>query len=595
MPKPNVRRFLRKTPGESKPPLRNMKTRRTARIRLVLVILLLISLIAWEAYAFRQASEAAASAAAAAQEENDTISSDLYKLSGEVLLNVTKPIVQGSQGSYQFVKSHENPAYYMIVEHDRVSGQNITEGYVYVTTDVAPGWSYGYSGPISILVTIDTKGVVLSLRVLSEGESRPGDAFEAPWLSTLIGKSVLGNYSVGKDIDAVSGATYTSFGIVNGIREGGRAVLKDVELSSAPPPLPPTLTERLVIAFSNLTAPTDYFQSLILLTLIVVSVVGISKKIELLRYVVLLSSLLLMEFMGTRMISIEEILTLKNLTLPPIQGNLFWYLLLGSAFFLSLIWGRVYCGWLCPFGAVTEFLNMLAKKLPWPKSRLSTYAKRRVVKPLLSRLLSSRLMFLISVRGKAAHTGDVFKRLSGKSLQFTSKIPLPAREKAFLLKYVVLAGVVWGALIAGNLAITEVEPFATFFLGEGTIWMWLLLIVVLVASLRVNRAFCRYICPTGAMLSLLSRLRIREIKRWSDCATCRICERDCIMGGIQGDRIPAADCFNCGACERNYENTEGCPHWLRLRSTTTATSQATDFRPNASNNEPIWLRSSEKH
>jgi NosR/NirI family nitrous oxide reductase transcriptional regulator len=546
--------------------LRNVKTRRTSRVRLVLVTVLLLSVVSWSSYTYIKVSEAAAAAAATDAEEARPVSSALYGLSSETLSKLVP-------GNYRFVKSHGNPPYYTVVDHDAQTGQNVTEGYVFVTTDVAPSWSYGYSGPVSTLVSMDSKGVVLSVEVLYYVENRPGGAFDEPWLSTLVGKNVLGNYTVGEDIDAVSGATYTSMAVVSGIREGGRAVLKDAQSSLSPPPKPSSHAEQIAAMILNLTTPKDYIESLFLLGLISVSVIGIVKKVELLRYGVLLGSLGLMEFIGTRMISISDMLNLRSLALPPLQGNLFWYLLLGSAAFLSLIWGRVYCGWLCPFGAATEFLNMLAGWLPRSRIKmpLRVCTKTSVIDYFLTRFRLFQFMVPVSVRGRVASVKSVFERLLGKLVPLRSKIPLSARPNAFFVKYLVLAAVVWGVVMARNLAITGVEPFVTFFFAEGTIWMWLVLFAVLLASLRVNRVFCRYICPTGAVLSLLAWLRVREIKRWPECSTCRICQRDCIMGGIRGERIPAADCFNCGACERNYENAQGCPHWLRLRPSRAAT------------------------
>jgi len=247
-------------------------------------------------------------------------------------------------------------------------------------------------------------------------------------------------------------------------------------------------------------------------------------------------------------------------------------LLFGSAFFLSLIWGRVYCGWLCPFGAVTEFLNKLAGMLLPLRSKIpaSVKGKASVVKCFLnkhlSRFLPLNFKILVSVKSRASLVKCYFNRFLSKVLPFKHKVLVSVEGKASLVKYLVLSGVVGSVLITGDLALTGVEPFAAFFLAEGTAWMWLILFAVLVASARVNRVFCRYICPTGAVLSLAARLRVKEITRWSDCSTCRMCQRDCSMGAIRGARISAADCLNCGACEKNYEDTQGCLHWLRLRS-----------------------------
>jgi NosR/NirI family nitrous oxide reductase transcriptional regulator len=538
---------------------------------LLLVAVVLFSIALWSTYAHVRASERLQPAAAHTQNsyenatssalsENanssisseNTISSALYRLPNKTVTDLFP-------ANSEYIKSHGNPAYYVVVQRDTVTGQYVTEGYVFVTTDVAPSWSYGYSGPISTLVSMDPNGVVLSVHVLYEMESLPLGALDEPWLSTLVGKSVLGNYTVGKDIDAVSGATYTSWGVVDGIREGGRTVLKDAQESN-PTPQPVTTSEPpanetqppvqvpATTGTSELTTPTDYMQSFFLLGLIGFSIIGVAKRIELLRYVVLLGSLLLVEFMGTRMISISDILNLKNLSLPPLHGNLFWYLLFGSAFFLSLVWGRVYCGWLCPFGAATEFLNKLTSSLP--------SAILKATRPARDKSSAGETV-------EKSNTARILSRVPA----FKIKIPDIVREKAFVARYLVLAAVVGSVFFAGNLTLTRVEPFATFFLGQGTFWMWLILFVVLVASVRTNRVFCRYICPTGAVVSLAARFRVKEINRWPDCLTCSICARDCSVQAIRGARISAADCLNCGDCERNYEDRQRCPHWLRSLST----------------------------
>jgi NosR/NirI family nitrous oxide reductase transcriptional regulator len=556
----------------------SMKTRRTVRARLLLVTVVLFSIVLWSTYAHVKASEPVQPAAEAhtqssyenatsstlSENTNSSISSE-NMISSALYRLPNKTVTDLFPADSQYIKSHGNPAYYIVVLRDAATGQYVTEGYVFVTTDVAPSWSYGYSGPISTLVSMDPNGVVLSVHVLYQIESLPLGALDEPWLSTLVGKSVLGNYTIGKDIDAVTGATYTSLGVVNGIREAGRTVLKDAQEST---PIPePTSTSELpanetqsqvqlpaTTVTSELTTPTDYMQSFFLLGLIGFSIIGVTKKIELLRYVVLLGSLVLVEFMGTRMISISDILNLKNLSMPPLHGNLFWYLLFGSAFFLSLVWGRVYCGWLCPFGAATEFLNKLTSSLP-----------------------SAILKATRSANGKSSAGENVEKSstatLSSKVPAFKTKLPDIIREKTFVARYFVLAAVVWSVLIAGNLTLTEVEPFATFFSAQGTFWMWLILFAVLVASVGVNRVFCCYVCPTGAILSLAARFRVKEISRWPECSTCRICERDCSVGGIRRGLVSPADCINCGACERNYESYQNCPHWLISRKNGSVTTK----------------------
>ena len=69
----------------------------------------------------------------------------------------------------------------------------------------------------------------------------------------------------------------------------------------------------------------------------------------------------------------------------------------------------------------------------------------------------------------------------------------------------------------------------------------------------------------GAALGLLSKLTVFRIKRWSECNTCKICEKKCEWGAIRGPEIVMTECVRCDDCERLYLDTAKCPHWIILR------------------------------
>ncbi len=64
---------------------------------------------------------------------------------------------------------------------------------------------------------------------------------------------------------------------------------------------------------------------------------------------------------------------------------------------------------------------------------------------------------------------------------------------------------------------------------------------------------------------MISNLTVLRIKRWSECKTCKICEKACEWGAIEGPKILVTECVRCDDCERLYRDEKKCPHWLVLK------------------------------
>ena len=88
---------------------------------------------------------------------------------------------------------------------------------------------------------------------------------------------------------------------------------------------------------------------------------------------------------------------------------------------------------------------------------------------------------------------------------------------------------------------------------------------LLVASVFVRNVYCRLLCPVGAALGIISNLTVFKIKRWSECKTCKICEKTCEWGAIRGPVIVKSECVRCDDCERLYMDQQKCPHWIIIR------------------------------
>lgn len=194
---------------------------------------------------------------------------------------------------------------------------------------------------------------------------------------------------------------------------------------------------------------------------------------------------------------------------------IFWIFIAVSLF----IWGRgIFCGWVCPYGALSEL----------------TYKLGRVLK---------------------------IKEIN---------LPRGVHRYARHLRYVIavaLVAIYFYDPILGEMAV-EIEPFkTTFFLvpWERDILFFLWWILLLVLSLMTFRPFCRYLCPLGALLALPSSFRLRSPRRRNFCSSCTICPRKCEPQAIDDKGIiDPRECLSCMECEANYLDSKTCPPLIGL-------------------------------
>jgi NosR/NirI family transcriptional regulator, nitrous oxide reductase regulator len=238
------------------------------------------------------------------------------------------------------------------------------------------------------------------------------------------------------------------------------------------------------------------------------AMVSFFRKSVPLKYVTFVLAVGYMGFYKSNLISVVNIFGVIDQNLPIAKHNVMWYIFAVFTVVSTVLWGRVYCGRICAFGALTQLMD-------------ATLPKKLRVEP-----------------------------------------PAWLEQRAAWIKYGLLASVILYYLATRNLMVYRyVEPFWMFGLSES--WgLWIGLAVLLIATVFVRNLYCRFLCPVGAMLGIISNLTVFKIKRWSECKTCKLCEKTCEWGAIQGPKIVKSECVRCDDCERLYMDQKKCPHWI---------------------------------
>jgi polyferredoxin len=251
----------------------------------------------------------------------------------------------------------------------------------------------------------------------------------------------------------------------------------------------------------------QYLDLALLAAFIALAMYSFKRRSVPLKFLTFAAAISYMGFAKSYLISITNIFSIVDWNWPVVKYNLAWYLFFGFTVVSTILWGRLYCGRVCAYGALTQTLDAVLPR------------------------------------------------------RWRVDVPRPIERRAAWIKFGLLFGVLAYYMVTHNVQIYQyVEPFWMFGLF-GSTTMWALLAVLLIATVFVRNLYCRFLCPVGASLGLLSYLTVFRIKRWSECTTCRICQKACQWGAIDGPKILVTECVRCDDCERLYADTTICPHW----------------------------------
>jgi len=188
------------------------------------------------------------------------------------------------------------------------------------------------------------------------------------------------------------------------------------------------------------------------------------------------------------------------------------FILMIIAFLVTLLFGPAFCGWLCPMGSIQEWFGKLGRRI----------------------------------------LGRRYNRI----------VPAKVDRVLRYLRYAVLAWVLYMTAVTGKLIFADVDPYFAlfnFWSSELAIGGVIVLAVTLAASLVVERPFCKYACPYGAVLGIFNLFRIFAVRRNPPtCTDCKACDRACPMNiqvSTKPGRVLDHQCISCLECT----SEKACP------------------------------------
>ncbi len=335
----------------------------------------------------------------------------------------------------------------------------------------------GFAGPLNLLLAVDRDGVLRGLRYIDSDETPAYIAGIDDWLQGLRGQSLAGTPLSLDRFDGLSGATVTSRAALAAINQAagaatgaafGRAMPPRVSGAGALPGIGFYVTLALLAAFIPVFLAGGGWARLGFLAASL-AILGV--------------------WMNTPLTEIDLVNLSLGQVATPVQNPQRW-LLIGFAGVSALLLGPVWCGYLCPFGALQECASWLGWRLG-----LRGYVDRHV---------DDRLRYL---------------------------------------KYVLLAAMLVMVYASGDALWAGFDPmqhaFGNWWRGHGGLWMGLLLAIVVVGSLFHFRLWCRYLCPMGAMLALGNKVALLQHlaprRRFEHCDL-----------GVRGEFD--LDCIRCNRC-----------------------------------------------
>ncbi|SFC25307.1 NosR/NirI family protein [Tropicimonas isoalkanivorans] len=250
-----------------------------------------------------------------------------------------------------------------------------------------------------------------------------------------------------------------------------------------------------------------------------------ARTFDILRTAYLVFTLVFIGWIANAQLSVVNVLAVANAVFSDFHWETFLmdpliFILWFAVAAALLFWARgAYCGWLCPFGALQELTNKIARAFRVPQITL----------------------------------------------------PWGLHERLWAVKYMLFLGLFGVSLYSFELAehLAEIEPFKTAIILKFARPLPYVLIALacLLPGLFIERFYCRYVCPLGGGLAIPARLHMFQwLKRYKECGNpCQLCATDCPVDAIHPTgEINPNECISCLNCQVLYQDHARCPVVIKV-------------------------------
>jgi spermidine synthase len=315
------------------------------------------------------------------------------------------------------------------------------DGYIFSSQDLAPQVR-GFGGKMNLAVRVDAQGRLIDFNILQSNETPSYIELLSKWYDNLKQRTLFESHPF-TGIDAVTGATVSSEAVLSSLELAGQNFAGEV--------LKQTVKDNVGLQTRRAAYLPDpaatYLITAVALTLIVVYRGQSWSRLAVLAFNLVVGGIVL-----NAQYSTEQIATLLSLQIPnpALTGT---FLLTVVVPFISLFVGNIYCGYMCPFGALQDLVSYI-----FPAERKELPSREKMQK---YRLVKYILLFVLMI------------------FYFVSR----SRET-----------------LSSDLLI---KIFNFRFLNVHSL-IYTIVVLALVGSLFYPRFWCRYLCPAGAFLSLFN-------------------------------------------------------------------------------------------